>query len=318
MALASRNDARGTTGIRSSSAPTIDTTPATARNDPSSPSSPMKPEAFERLGRDLAVGGQQPDRDRQIEPRAALALVRRREVDRHPARRPRQSRWTSPRHGHDRAIRGTLRREGRRSGSRASPVDTCTSTVTGRPSTPSRVAERTAASMRGPPATATQRATHEHGWKGTEPGPSTVSALYPPTPRPQPDDTHFSVSAWETGRVRNVRAHSLLSRAVALAACSERRSAGDRRPVLRDGQREPRATQRAGHRRRCRDRRDVEALPLHHVDRAARRAEGMGDDDLQRGGRARPSIPTIPRPCRRSPTWRGHRSTRPRRSPITR
>src|SRR3954467_3892431 len=79
------------------------------------------------------------------------------------------------------------RRADPRSGSRAAPVETCTSTVTGRPSTPRNVAERTAASMRHLQLRRRNSgAADELG--STRTGLSTVAALYPPAVRPQRDD----------------------------------------------------------------------------------------------------------------------------------
>ena len=58
--------------------------PRTGRSSPLSESSPHERAVLELLGRHLPAGGEQPDRDREVEARARLAHVRGREVHRQP------------------------------------------------------------------------------------------------------------------------------------------------------------------------------------------------------------------------------------------
>ncbi len=154
MALASRYDARGTTGTRSSSAPTIGATPATARSEPSSPSSPTKPNPATASAGISSWATSSPTAIARSSPEPPLRWFdgARLTVIRHDGQ-------VSPL---DSTAARTRSRDSRQASSGSptiwkagSPVDTWTSTVTGRPSTPRKVAERTAASMRTPPATAT-------------------------------------------------------------------------------------------------------------------------------------------------------------------
>jgi hypothetical protein len=64
----------------------------------------------------------------------------------------------------------------------------------------------------------------------------------------------------------------------------QRHPTGNQRPLLRDGQRQPRPTQRAVDFRQCRNRGDIESLPLDHIDRTTCRSAGVGDDDVEHRG----------------------------------
>ena len=251
-------------------------------------------ELRDRLARNRFVGDQQPDSDGQVEARPALALIRRREVDGDPTRRPRQVRWTARQRGPDRAIRGRPRRAGRRSGSRADPVETWTSTVTGRPSTPSRGCGTDGGEHARTSSYGDERATREQGWKGTETGTldggRTVSV---DLAAPQPDDADFSTPPGRLagcGMLCGTSCHSLSSRAVPLPRA---RATPRRRPTTSTARRSAPTSNNSTRRRSSTtpaSRRHREALPLDHLDRAARRAEGMGDHDLERrGGRGRRS-----------------------------
>ena len=79
---ASASASAGTTQSSSGMTPTIGAMPGTRRIEPSSPSSPTNARLADGVDRDHLERHEQPDRDRQVEARAGLAVRRRREVDR--------------------------------------------------------------------------------------------------------------------------------------------------------------------------------------------------------------------------------------------
>ena len=139
--------------------------PGRRRSDPLSPSSPLKASPSVLVGLLLAGGDEQADSDGKIEAGAALAHARRGQVDGDPTERPGQTAREGQRHGRVACSRTAA------SGSPTmvnpgSPLETWTSTETGRPTAPFSVADAMAATMRRTVETLTGPCTY--GWRGSQ------------------------------------------------------------------------------------------------------------------------------------------------------